>query len=108
MILDCAVAHVIPTVDIILFGCEGVVENGGIINCIGTFQISIVAKAHKKPVYVASESFKFVRLFPLGQSDVPKPTVPIKKIERSNQDTLKIEVIFQLYFQKKKLNKKTD
>ena len=29
------------------------------------------AKEHKKPFYVAAESFKFARLFPLNQSDLP-------------------------------------
>lgn len=29
------------------------------------------AKAQNKPFYVVAESFKFVRLFPLNQQDVP-------------------------------------
>ena len=33
--------------------------------------MAIVAVACKKPVYVASESTKFARLFPLSQMDVP-------------------------------------
>ena len=35
------------------------------------YQVAIVARACKKPFYVASESTKFARLFPLSQSDVP-------------------------------------
>ena len=33
--------------------------------------MAIVACACKRPVYVASESTKFARLFPLSQADVP-------------------------------------
>ena len=32
--------------------------------------MAIVAKALKKPFYVAAESYKFARLFPLNQSDL--------------------------------------
>lgn len=49
----------------------GVVENGGIINKIGTYSLGIVAKEFGKPFYVAAESFKFARLYPLNQSDLP-------------------------------------
>jgi translation initiation factor eIF-2B subunit alpha len=59
----------------VLVGAEAVVESGGIINCIGTYGIAVVAKAMAKPVYVAAESYKFARLFPLGQRDMPKEQV---------------------------------
>jgi translation initiation factor eIF-2B subunit alpha len=70
LIVDSAAAHVMSKVDFVLSGAEAVVENGGIINKIGTYQIAIVAHAHKKPFYVAAESFKFVRKFPLNQDDI--------------------------------------
>ena len=54
----------------IFVGAEGVVENGGIISRLGTYQIAMLAKASKKPFYVVSESHKFVRLYPLGQHDL--------------------------------------
>ncbi|WAR03027.1 EI2BA-like protein [Mya arenaria] len=38
---------------------------------IGTYSIAIAAKAMNKPFYVVAESFKFVRLFPLNQQDLP-------------------------------------
>lgn len=37
---------------------------------VGTFQAAIVAQALKTPFYVAAESYKFARLFPLQQRDV--------------------------------------
>ena len=45
-------------VDMVLVGAEGVVENGGVINKLGTYHIAIAAKAHNIPFYVASESYK--------------------------------------------------
>eukprot|EP00455_Lapot_gusevi_P042144 TRINITY_DN4964_c0_g1_i4.p1 TRINITY_DN4964_c0_g1~~TRINITY_DN4964_c0_g1_i4.p1 ORF type:complete len:119 (+),score=36.42 TRINITY_DN4964_c0_g1_i4:171-527(+) len=57
-------------VDLVLMGAEGVVENGGIINLIGSYQIAMVAKALNKPFYVSAESYKFVRLFPLTQNEL--------------------------------------
>ena len=42
----------------ILVGAEAVVENGGIINKLGTYGMALAASAHKKPVYVAVESYK--------------------------------------------------
>ncbi|NXR11235.1 EI2BA factor, partial [Semnornis frantzii] len=71
VILDAAVGYIMEKVDLVLVGAEGVVESGGIINKIGSNQIAVCAKAQNKPFYVVAESFKFVRLFPLNQQDVP-------------------------------------
>lgn len=54
-------------VDLVLVGAEGVVENGGVINKLGTYQIALSAKSLNKPFYVAAESYKFARLYPLNQ-----------------------------------------
>ncbi|XP_018097953.1 translation initiation factor eIF-2B subunit alpha isoform X1 [Xenopus laevis] len=71
LILDAAVGYIMEKVDLVIVGAEGVVESGGIINKIGTNQMAVCAKAQNKPFYVVAESFKFVRLFPLNQRDVP-------------------------------------
>uniref|UniRef100_A0A672I0P3 Translation initiation factor eIF2B subunit alpha n=1 Tax=Salarias fasciatus TaxID=181472 RepID=A0A672I0P3_SALFA len=63
--------YVLEKVDLVIVGAEGVVESGGIINKIGTYQLALCSKAHNKPFYVVAESFKFVRLYPLNQQDVP-------------------------------------
>jgi translation initiation factor 2B subunit (eIF-2B alpha/beta/delta family) len=39
----------------------------------GTLQVAIVAKSYNKPLYVASESYKFARIFPLDQGDLSWP-----------------------------------
>ena len=55
----------------VIVGAEGVVENGGIVSRMGTYQIGLLAKAIGKPFYCVAESHKFVRLYPLGQYDLP-------------------------------------
>ncbi|TEA41377.1 hypothetical protein DBR06_SOUSAS7910051, partial [Sousa chinensis] len=84
VVLDAAVGYIMEKVDLVIVGAEGVVENGGIINKIGTNQMAVCAKARNKPFYVVAESFKFVRLFPLNQQDVPD-----KFKARYKADTLK-------------------
>ena len=71
VVLDSAMAYVMERVDMVIVGAEGVVENGGIINKLGTYTLAIAAKELGKPFYVAAESFKFARLYPLNQSDLP-------------------------------------
>ncbi|CAM6087919.1 unnamed protein product [Calypogeia fissa] len=95
LILDAGVAFIIEKVDMVMVGAEGVVESGGIINYLGTFQMALVARSMSKPVYVAAESYKFARLYPLDQNDmIPAPRlvdlailVPERvKIETSARD----------------------
>lgn len=71
LILDSCMGYKMPDVDIVLVGAEGVVENGGIVNKLGTYALAICAKQHQKPFYVAAESYKFARLYPLSQTDLP-------------------------------------
>lgn len=70
-ILDATVAYMMEKVNFVLMGAEAVVESGGIINKIGTFNIAIAAREMNKPFYVAAESFKFVRYYPLNNRDLP-------------------------------------
>lgn len=42
----------------VLVGAEGVVENGGVINKLGTYQAALSAHCHNTPFYVAAESYK--------------------------------------------------
>ena len=71
IVLDSGVGYIMERVDMVLVGAEGVVESGGIINKLGTYTVALAAKAHGVPVYVAAESFKFARLFPLSQRELP-------------------------------------
>lgn len=71
VIPDSAVAYSLGKVDMVIVGAEGVVENGGIISRLGTYQMGLLAKSKAKPFYVVAESHKFVRIFPLSQFDLP-------------------------------------
>lgn len=79
LILDNSVGFHMEKIDCVVLGADAVVENGGIINKIGTFTMAICAKCFKKPVYVLCESLKFLRMFPLDQSDVPQHIVSYDK-----------------------------
>jgi len=70
VILDSAVGYIMERIDIVLLGAEAVVESGGIINKIGSFQIAVMAKAMNKPVYAAAETYKFLREYPLKQKEI--------------------------------------
>ena len=84
---ESAVAYALATkADMVIVGAEGVVENGGIISRLGTYQIGLLAKAMGKPFYVTSESYKFVRLYPLGQDDLPIEQNIIKFETDAEQD----------------------
>ncbi|KAL2555053.1 Eukaryotic translation initiation factor 2B (eIF-2B) family protein [Forsythia ovata] len=77
LLLDSAVAYSMDEVDMVFVGADGVVESGGIINMMGTYQTALVAKSMNKPVYVAAESYKFARLYPLDQKDMVPALRPI-------------------------------
>ncbi|TRY66263.1 hypothetical protein DNTS_026221 [Danionella cerebrum] len=84
VVLDAAVGYVMEKVDLVIVGAEGVVESGGIINKIGTYQMAVCSKAHNKPFYVVAESFKFVRLYPLNQQDYRADV--LKRVEDLNEE----------------------
>ncbi|XP_017140959.1 translation initiation factor eIF-2B subunit alpha [Drosophila miranda] len=71
LILDSATGYVMESVDFVMVGAEAVVESGGIINRIGSYTMGLCAREMKKPFYVLAESFKFTRLYPLNQRDLP-------------------------------------
>lgn len=82
LILDSSVGYHMKDVDCVLVGADAVCENGGIINRIGTFTLAICAKNFKKPFYVLVESLKFLKMYPLDQSDIPE-SVNTYKNERN-------------------------
>ncbi|XP_068658814.1 uncharacterized protein [Aristolochia californica] len=95
LLIDSAVAYTMDEIDMVFVGADGVVESGGIINMMGTYQIALVAHGMNRPVYVAAESYKFARLYPLDQKDLapaPRPIdfgVPIPskvEVEKSARD----------------------
>lgn len=73
VILDSAIAYILERVDIVLVGTEAVVESGGLVSRVGTSQCAHLARAMGKPFYALAESYKFLRYYPLTQSDLPMP-----------------------------------
>ena len=69
-VLDSSIGLCMNQIDCVFVGAEAVLENGGIVNRVGTFTIAICAKAYNKPFYVFAESLKFMKRFPLQQSDI--------------------------------------
>jgi translation initiation factor eIF-2B subunit alpha len=94
VIYDSAVAAVMDQVDLCIVGAEGVMENGGIINKIGTYQLAIVAKALNKPFYVAVESYKFARMYPLSQRDVADLFCSNHEPNNNKDDSIDVEKLF--------------
>lgn len=72
LIFDLAIAFYMKDIDCVLVGANAVCENGGIINKIGTFTLAICAKNFKKPFYVMADSLKFLKMYPIDQSDIAK------------------------------------
>lgn len=66
-----ALATAIPHSTFVLVGSESVVENGGSISNMGTYQMGLLAKSAGKPFYVVAETHKFVRVYPLSGADLP-------------------------------------
>jgi len=101
-------------VDFVLVGSEAVVESGGLVNAVGSNQMAIIAKAENKPFYALAEryvpvvicdieehgsprmanySYKFRRLFPLSQYDLPTHTPGILSFPQSTQPSSDAEII---------------
>lgn len=86
IILDLSIGYHMNNIDCVLVGANAIVENGGVINRIGTYTLAIVAKNFKKPFYVLSETLKFLKLYPLDQNDIPFNKREIEK-DRDDSET---------------------
>jgi translation initiation factor eIF-2B subunit alpha len=65
LVSDAAMALCMDKIDCVFVGAEAVLENGGIVNKVGTFTLALCAKQFNKPFYVFAESLKFMKRFPL-------------------------------------------
>ncbi len=59
MIVDSAVRHVMPRINVVVVGADTVASNGAVINKIGTSQIALCAHEARVPVMVCAETYKF-------------------------------------------------
>ncbi|KAK8735121.1 hypothetical protein OTU49_005504 [Cherax quadricarinatus] len=86
VILDSAVGYVMERVTAVMLGAEGVCENGGILNKIGSCTVATLAHLKNKPVYVMVESYKFIRTIPLNNSSLPKKYLHRASVLKSDRD----------------------
>lgn len=59
-IVDSAAGFFVKDIDLMLFGCDAI-RKEGIINKIGTYELAVLAKENKIPVYFVGETMKFDR-----------------------------------------------
>lgn len=71
LITGASIGIYLEKVDMVIVGAEGVCASGGILNKVGTYPLAICARAMNKPFYVVAESYKFTKLYPLNQCDIP-------------------------------------
>ncbi len=92
-ITDSAVAHFIRDVNFVLIGCDAIDEYG-ILNKIGTLNITIIAKFYNKPVYVAVSGVKFYLAGKLKNIKEMRRNVEIwdKEKEENAQNLDKVEI----------------
>ncbi|EED87832.1 translation initiation factor eif-2b alpha subunit, partial [Thalassiosira pseudonana CCMP1335] len=81
VVLDSAMGYIMERVDLVIVGAEGVVENGGVVNKVGSFALGVMAKELGVPFYVAAESYKFTRLYPLNNADLPDMVPMLRRLE---------------------------
>ncbi|KAI5799526.1 hypothetical protein FPQ18DRAFT_96363 [Pyronema domesticum] len=64
---DNAMGFALKKAQVVVIGAEGVFGDGSVLNILGSYQLAQVAKAYNRPLYVATETHKFVDMFPLDQ-----------------------------------------
>ena len=80
IIPDSSVGLWMSEADVCLVGTDIVLESGGLLAPCGTYSMCVLASIHKKPVYCVCETFKFMRKFILGVTDLQENqrSVPYK------------------------------
>lgn len=85
MVVDSAANFFMPECDVVLVGCDAFVPEG-LINKIGTSQVALSAREHKKPVYCALSLLKFTKKCEIERRSPSEITTEF----RENQHGLKI------------------
>ena len=79
LIIDAAVGKFMDDIDLILIGIDSILENGSIVNKIGTYPLSVLAKSNGKRVYAVGDTLKYnLRShFGLPVEIVQKPSIEV-------------------------------
>ncbi len=59
-------------VDMVFVGTEALLQNGGLLSRMGTYQLALLCHALKKKFYVAAETHKIARVFALSPGDLAR------------------------------------
>ena len=59
LIIDAAIGKFIDEIDTVFIGVDSILKDGSIINKIGSYPLSVLAKSNGKPVYAIGDSFKY-------------------------------------------------
>ena len=86
IIPDSSIGLWMAETDVCLIGTDIVLESGGLLAPCGTYPICVLASIHKKPVYCVCETFKFMRKYILGATDLQENqrSVPFKAVGVDN------------------------
>ncbi|CAZ79798.1 unnamed protein product [Tuber melanosporum] len=68
---DNAVTYAMNKATFVLVGAEGTLADASIINVMGTQNVALAARNIGRPFYVATETHKFVDMFPVDQYMIP-------------------------------------
>ena len=91
LVVDASIGIYLEKVDMVMVGAEGVCASGGILNKVGTYPLAICSQAINKPFYVVAESYKFIRMYPLSQNDVPANTNNLTELQVSSLPNDKLD-----------------
>lgn len=59
-------------VDMVFVGSEALLQNGGLLSRMGTYQLALLCHALQKKFYVAAETHKIARVFALGPAELKR------------------------------------
>ncbi len=98
LIIDAAMGKFLDRIDFVFIGVDSVLEDGSIINKIGTYPLTVLAKSINAQVYAICDSFKYNLLSHYGY-EVKIEEKPIKEVynKKIKQELLKVH---NYYFDK--------
>ena len=70
IIIDAAIGTFIEEIECVLLGIDSILNDGSIINKIGSYPLAVLARENKKPVYAVGGSFKYNLKSHFGQKIV--------------------------------------
>ncbi len=91
LIIDAAMGKYIDDIDFVFIGVDSVLEDGSIINKIGTYPLAVLTKSTNAQVYAICDTFKYNLLSHYGY-EVKIEEKPIKEVynKKIKQDLLKV------------------